>query len=109
MTDKDLQNLIMQAQSYQQQLQMVTSQKEALSMQTLEIGKALEELSKPGKEDVYRIAGPILIKVGKADAVKDLKSKRDISAIRIKSVNKSETGLKEKLEELKEKLTKAGA
>lgn len=109
MMEKDMQNLIMQAQSYQQQLQMVTSQKEALSMQTLEIGKALDELSKPGKEDVYRIAGPVLIKVGNAEAVKDLESKRDLSAVRLKAVNKSEAGLKEKLEELKEKLTKAGA
>jgi len=41
MVSKDVQQLIMQAQSYQQQLQMVLSQKEALNLQLIESGKAL--------------------------------------------------------------------
>jgi len=105
---EDAQNLLMQAQAYQQQLQMVSGQKEALSMQMIEIGKALEELNKPGSGELYKISGPILIKTSNNDAKKDLESKKELSMVRIKSVEKTEVDLKEKLEELKDKLSKAG-
>ncbi|UCD03167.1 MAG: prefoldin subunit beta, partial [Candidatus Aenigmatarchaeota archaeon] len=95
-------------QAYQQQLQLVSGQKEALNMQTAEISKALEELSGQGKGEVYKISGPVLIKVSSAEAVKDLKSKKELAALRLKTIEKSEAGLKEKLEDLREKLSKAG-
>ena len=106
MSDKDVQQLIMQAQAYQQQLQMVASQKEALNMQLIESGKALEELAKPGDGDVYKITG--MVKVGRAEAKKDIESKKELAMVRMKTVEKSEQGIKAKLDELREKLTKAG-
>ena len=108
MSDKDVQQLIMQAQAYQQQLQMVASQKEALNMQLIESGKALEELAKPGDGDVYKITGPVMVKVGRAEAKKDIESKKELAMVRMKTVEKSEQGIKAKLDELREKLTKAG-
>ena len=98
----------MEAQSYQQNLQMVATRKEALNLQLIETGKALEELSKPSKEDVYKIVGPVLIKVKRAEAKKDLESKRDLITLRMKTLEKSETKIKEKIEDLKERLAKAG-
>ena len=98
----------MEAQSYQQNLQMVATQKEALNLQIIETGKALEELSKPSKEDVYKIVGPVLIKVKRAEAKKDLEAKRDLITLRMKTLEKSETKIKEKIEDLKERLAKAG-
>jgi len=108
MVSKDLQQIIMQAQTLQQQLQMVMTQREAINLQLIETGKALEELRKPGEDDVYRILGPVLIKVKRAEARKDLESKKELLTVRMKSVDKSEASLKQKLEDLKEKLSKAG-
>jgi prefoldin beta subunit len=108
MASKEIQQLIVQAQSYQQQLQMVESQKEALNMQVMETGKALEELSKPGEGDVYKITGPVLVKVSRAEARKDVESKKELAMLRLKTMEKSEAAVKGKLEELKEKLQKAG-
>jgi prefoldin beta subunit len=108
MASKEVQQLIVQAQSYQQQLQMVESQKEALNMQLMESAKALEELSKPGEGDVYKITGPVLVKVSRAEAKKDIESRKELAMVRLKSMEKSEAAVKGKLEELKEKLQKAG-
>ena len=108
MATKDAQNLLMEAQSYQQQLQIAAGQKEALNMQLVEITKALEELNKPGSGDIYKISGPILIKTNGAAAKKDLESKKELSMLRLKTVEKSEQNIREKLEELRDKLGKAG-
>jgi prefoldin beta subunit len=108
MVSEQIQQAIMQAQAFQQQLQVVATQKEALSLQLIETGKALEELTKPSKEDVYKIVGPVLIKVNRAEAKKDIESKRDLITLRMKTLEKSEARLKEKLEELRAKLTKPG-
>jgi len=108
MVSEQVQQLIMQAQAYQQQLQVVATQKEALNLQMIEMGKALEELSRPSKEDVYKIIGPVLVKVKRAEAKRDLESKRELITLRMKTLEKSEGKLKEKLDELREKLSKAG-
>ncbi|MFH0956663.1 MAG: prefoldin subunit, partial [Candidatus Aenigmatarchaeota archaeon] len=92
----------------QQQLQMVESQKEALNMQVMETGKALDELSKPGEGDVYKITGPILVKVSRDEAKKDVEGKKELAMLRLRTMEKSEAGIKGKLEELKGKLEKAG-
>ncbi len=108
MDQNEVQKLIVEAQSYQQQLQMVMSQKEALNMQLIESGKALQELSKAVGDNVYKITGPVLIKVKSADAKKHVEEKKDLAMLRIKTLEKSESGLKGKLEDIKEKLQKAG-
>jgi prefoldin beta subunit len=108
MVSKDVQELLVHAQTYQQQLQLITSQKEALNMQLIESRKALEELSKPGKDEVYKITGPVLVKVTREDAKKEIESKNELVMVRLKSFEKSEASLNEKIEELKEKLSKAG-
>jgi prefoldin beta subunit len=108
MEQKELQQLIMQAQAYQQQMQMVGSQKETLNMQLIEIGKALEEVSKPGKDEVFKVIGPVLVKAERKKVKKDLESKKDLLMLRKKTLEKNESSLKEKLDELREKLSAAG-
>ncbi len=108
MVSENMQQMIMEAQVLQQQLQTVATQREALNLQLIENGKALEELSKPSKEDVYKIVGPVLIKVKRDEARKDLESKKDLITLRMKALEKSEGKLKEKIEDLKEKLSKTG-
>ena len=50
----------------QQQLQTTAMQRESLTVQSIEIGKALEELKKLNKEDVFKAVGPILVKSDKS-------------------------------------------
>ena len=102
---KESQNLIGQAQAYQQQMQSFMVQKETLNMQLMEISKAIEDLEKSKETDVYRISGPVLIKTSKADAKKDLKDKQDLIKTRLGAIDKSEKKIKDKIEDIREKLT----
>ena len=108
MKQNDLQQTIVQAQSIQQQLQILHQQKEALNLQTFEINKALEELNKTKEEEIYKVTGPILVKVSRADAKSDLESKKEMSMLRMKTVEKSETSAKQQMEDIREKLSKSG-
>jgi prefoldin beta subunit len=100
-----IQQLLNQAQLYQQQVQNILAQKETLNIQLIEIGKALEELGKTREADVYKIAGPILIKSKKADVKKDLKEKEDTIRNRLKTLESGEKRIREKIEELRGKIS----
>ncbi len=103
---KDIQQLISQAQLYQQQMQNIMVQKESLNIQLIEISKALEELEKSHADnDVYRIAGPILIKSGKTEVKKDLKEKEDVIRMRLKTIETGEKRVKDKIEEIRDKMS----
>lgn len=106
MTSKETQNTLAEAQAYQQQVQGILMQKENMSLQLSEIKKALDELGKTTETEIFKMSGPILIKAKKADVRKELAEKEDLINVRMKSLEKTEKRAKEKLEELKEKLTK---
>ncbi len=105
--DADQQQLLQSAAVLQQQLQNVMQQKEALSIQVLEIKKALDELESNKEKDVYKIAGPILIRSTKAKVSKDLKDRDESLDVRVKSMEKEEKRIKLRIEDLREKLSKA--
>jgi prefoldin beta subunit len=100
------QQLINQAQVYQQQIQNVMAQKEAISMQIAEIKAALESMEKTTETDVYKISGAILIKAKKSDVKKDLTEKKETMEVKSKTLEASEKKLKAKIEELRSKLSK---
>lgn len=104
MASEQEKQILGQAQTYQQQLQGIMGQKENMKLQSLEIGKAVEELGKTKETDVYKISGPILLKSKKADVLKELKEKQEFLSAQLKTLEKSEERLKSKLEELKGKL-----
>jgi len=104
MVSEQAQQLLGQAQMYQQQMQNVVVQKETLKMQQQEIEIALGELAKAAGP-VYRISGPILIKAAPADIEKDLKEKQELITIRLKTLEKGETKIKEKIEEIRSRIT----
>lgn len=102
---KETQQIFMQFQVYQQQLQSIIAQKENLKMQQMEIDKAVEEMEKAASQDVYKLSGPILIKAKKVDVKKDMEEKKELMGTRIKTLERSEKAVKEKLEGFREKLT----
>src|SRR3989338_10406912 len=101
----EAQQLIVQMQAFQQQYQTLNVQREALSMQKIESEKALEELKKTkDKEDVFKIVGPVLVKSTKSELVKELGEKKETGELRLKSLEKQEERIREKLEEIQKKL-----
>ena len=104
--NESIQNqLIGQAQAFQQQMQAYMVQKEQLTIQLMEITKAVEDLEKSKEPDVFRISGPVLIKTKVTDAKKDLKEKQDLIKLRLSSIEKKEKSIKEKVDALREKLS----
>lgn len=101
----EAQQVIAQLQTFQQQLQATLIQKETLTVQKIEIEKALKELEKTEeKENVYKIVGPLLVKTKKERLVNELKEKLEEIEVRIKSLEKVAKKLEEKIQEKQEKL-----
>ncbi|NIO20183.1 MAG: prefoldin subunit beta [Candidatus Aenigmarchaeota archaeon] len=109
MASKESEQLLAQAQIYQQQIQAILTQKGVFNLEINEIKKALEELEKTKETTAYKISGPILIKSNVKALKKDLKDKLDFLNLKIKNVEKQETMLKGKIDELREKLSEAEA
>ena len=105
-TQEQAQQVLGQAQVYQQQMQSILSQKETLKLQQMEIKKALEEIGKAKEEHLYKASGPILIKSSKEDVKKELSEKDEFITTRLQTLERSEKKVKEKIEELREKLSK---
>lgn len=95
-----------QAQLYSQQIQTVAAQKAALTMELNEIKRALEEVKKAKEKFVYKLSGPILIKVDAQELVKDFDEKETMVNLRLKTLEKQELRLKEKIEELRTRMIK---
>ena len=99
----EAQQILIDLQTFQQQMQTVLIQKESLNLQSIEIEKALEELKKATTEDVYKAVGPILIKSTKKDLEEELGERKETLELRLKSLQKQEDRLKERLKESQEK------
>ena len=100
----EAQQILLELQTFQQQMQTVLIQKETLNIQNMEIDKALEELKKVKNEDVFKAVGPILIKSEKKELEKELNEKKETIDLRLKSLQKQENRMKERLEESQKKL-----
>ncbi len=103
--DAQSQQLIEQAQAFQQELQMLLSQKGTLTMELGDVKRALDEIEKTDEKDVYKISGSILIKSSVEKVKKDLEEKKELVDVRITAIEKRESKIKEKIDELKEKIT----
>lgn len=102
----EAQQILIELQTFQQQMQTVIIQRESLSLQNIEIDKALEELGKTKGEDVYKAVGPILVKSTKDELEKELKERKETIDLRLKSLKKQEERLRERLKGSQEKLEK---
>ena len=92
----------------QQNLQAVLIQKQQVELELSETEKALEELGKATEsEPVYKFAGNLLVKVKKADVVKELNEKKELGSTRKMVLAKQETRFRESLKELQTKIDEA--
>jgi prefoldin beta subunit len=105
---QNLQEQLNQFQQVQQQAQAIAMQKQTVEIQMNESKKALDELSKTDDDqDVYKTAGPLLIKTTKADSEADLKDSLEMLELRKKTIEKQEKRITSKLEELQANLQSA--
>ena len=106
MMDNTDSNLLGQAQLYSQQIQSVMAQKSSFLMELNEVKCALEEIGKTSEKFVFKLSGPILIKVATAEMKKDLEEKEGMINLRVKTLEKQEARIKEKIDELRNKIIK---
>jgi prefoldin beta subunit len=100
-----LREQVSRLQQLQQNLQAIMMQKQQLEVENVETDRALEELKKAGPEDaVYKAAGSIMVKAKKDEVVKELEEKKELSATRVKVLEKQETRVKENLKEVEAKI-----
>jgi len=101
--DQETQKQIQELQILEQNLQNIMMQKQALQLEVTEVENALTELKKAGKE-VYKITGQIMIAADKDDLEKELKQKKDLVSLRLKSLDKQEEGLASSSEKLRKEV-----
>lgn len=96
---KDTQDKIAQLQLLEQNLHSFSTQKRNVQSQMLEIENALKELES-AKGVVYKIVGPIMFSSEKEKLGKDLKERKDVLDLRVKSFEKQEKSVEEKAKKL---------
>jgi prefoldin beta subunit len=94
-----------QFQTLQQQLQLVSLQKQQLMAGSNDIDCAISELGKiPASGKVYRAVGALLIESTKVESEKALSEEKEVSETRVKVLERQEKKLSEKYEELGKEL-----
>ena len=69
-----------------------------------EIDKTLEELNKIENEEVFRIYGRVMVKKKKSDVIDELNSEKETLEIRLKTLERTENKIIEKLKEYEKKM-----
>jgi len=100
-SDKKLQEM----QILEQNLQNLLLQKQAFQMELSETTSALQEIEKSGDE-IFKIIGQLMIKSEKSKIKEELLNKEKILNTRIKSFEKQEDFISEKLEKIREEVMK---
>jgi len=103
--DKETQSKIQELQSYEQSFQSILMQKQAFQMELNETENAFSEILK-SDDQVFKTMGNIMVKVNKGDIEKELKHKKDMLQLRLKSIEKQEEDLNRKVEEIREEVIK---
>lgn len=102
----EAQQILVEMQTFQQQIQAVLIQKESLNIQNVEMSKALEEMKNTKEKEVFKIVGPILVKATKEEVEKEFVEKKELIDVRLKSLKKQEDRLRDKIKESQEKFEK---
>ncbi len=96
-----VQAMLGQLESYQQQLQLVVQQKQKIQADLNDAKKALEEIENLSDDAiVYKTVGTLIVRTEKAKAVEELKDKIETLEVRLSALERQEKKLNEKLKEL---------
>ena len=101
---KEAEKKINQLQMMEQSSQNISMQKQQFQLQQVEIESALKELE--SVNEAYKIVGNIMVASKKEDLKSELKSKKEIIELRLKTLEKQENQIKEKAEKLQSEVLK---
>jgi len=100
-----VQNQLAQLQQLQQQAQAVLSQKSQIEALMRETDAAVKELEKsPEDAVVYKSVGELLFKAEKSKLLEELKEKKDMMDLRLKTMSKQEERIQARFTQLQEQL-----
>ena len=91
---KDTEQKIGQLQMFEQSLQSFLGQKQQFQVQLVEVDSAINELQNTAK--AYKIVGNIMVEADKNELKADLESKKEMLELRIKTMEKQESQVREK-------------
>ncbi len=104
----EVQQQIVKLQQLQAQLNQVLAEKSVLEQELREINRALEVLKEvPEDGEVYRIAGHLLVRVKKNDVEKELSERKELIELRLKTLEKQESLIRQQISELQSKISKS--
>ena len=101
---KETEQKIGQLQMFEQSLQNFLGQKQQFQLQLIEIESALGELESSSK--AYKIVGSIMVETEKNELKADLQSKKEMLELRIRTMEKQETQVREKASKLQSDILK---
>ena len=101
---KETEQKINQLQLFEHGLQNILAQKQQFQMQLVEIESALGELEK--SSEAYKIVGNIMVASNREDLKADLKSKKEVLDLRLKTLERQENQIREKAEKLQAEVLK---
>jgi len=105
---KEIESKLIEFERNRVQLLNTTGQKQQMQLQSGAMEQALEELEKTKEKKVYKAVGNILIQCDTEKVKKELKEKKEGTDLRIKTMQKQEESLVNKLNKLKAELEKTG-
>ena len=95
-----------QLQAIEQNMQAILAQKQNIQSQLIELDNALNELKKNPKT-IYKIVGPLMILSSQEEAEKELKSKKELLDVKLKSLEKQEEAMQKQATELQSEVLKS--
>jgi prefoldin beta subunit len=104
---EDIQAKAMEFERNRNQLMNVSAQKQQLQMQGGALANALEELEKTKEKKVFKAVGNILIQTDVSSTKKEMQEKKESVELRVKTLQKQEDSLVNKLNKLKSEIETA--
>ena len=101
---KETEQKIGQLQMFEQSLQTFLGQKQQFQVQLVEVESALGELESTNK--AYKIIGNIMVENDKNELKADLQSKKEMLELRIKTMEKQESQVRERASKLQSEILK---
>ena len=96
--------MILEFEKNRQMLMGITQQKQQITMQLEMMTASLEELAKTKEKTVYKVVGNVLFQKDAKEMDKELKEKKDVYELRLKTVEKQEDTLVKKLNSIRAKI-----
>ncbi len=100
-----VQNMVAQLQQLQQQLQAVITQRAQVEALLRDTEDALKELNSVSDDTpIYKSVGGVLVKEDREKVIKELTEKKETYEIRLKTLQRQEEKLRERIAETQKKL-----